>query len=94
MKKINYPQNMDLSIVVVGIDEKSEGLEGIVTVSERVAGKRGFVVAMTAERRRQSEARRQQFADTVAESGMDARPDEVRLACSVLRRIGLGSAAP
>ena len=93
MKKINYPQNMDLSIVV-GIDEKSEGLEGIVTVSERVAGKRSFVVAMTAERRRQSEARRQQFADTVAESGMDARPDEVRLACSVLRRIGLGSAAP
>jgi len=87
---------MDLAIVV-GIDEKSEGLEGlegIVTVSERVAGKRGFVVAMTAERRRQSEARRQQFADTVAESGMDARPDEVRLACSVLRRIGLGSAAP
>ena len=86
MKKINYPQNMDLSIVV-GIDEKSEGLEGIVTVSERVAGKRSFVVAMTAEGRRQ-------FADAVAESGMDVRPDEVRLACSVLRRIGLGSAAP
>ena len=89
MKMINYPQNMDLSIVV-GIDEKSEGLEGlegIVTVSERVAGKRSFVVAMTAEGRRQ-------FADAVAESGMDVRPDAVRLACSVLRRIRLGSAAP
>ncbi len=60
--------------------------QGAVSVSEHVAGKRGYVIDLTEEGKSDWEQRRQQFA--LAMSGMEQAftTDELKSASSVLRR--------
>lgn len=63
--------------------------QGTVSVKEHVAGKRGYVVALTVQGKRDWELRRQKFADAMKDMGKVFAAGELKIACNVLRRVGV-----
>lgn len=62
--------------------------EGTITLSDKVPGKRGYVLNLTEHGKRAWEGRQRQFSQAMATLPVKATAEELRSACEVLRRVG------